>query len=133
MTCMYLYMVTDQNVFVGMLAYYSGVKKAWLFRASAWFYVCTRMAITVLCIVSFVDITNSDDRLDMWGTRHNSTIVYGWYAMALPTIITLNVVQLISAHALFGIARKVARVNRVITNSEELEGQIGAVHAGTTV
>jgi hypothetical protein len=119
MASMFLYMVTEQNVFIGMLAYYSGVKQGWIFRASAWFYVATRAGITILCIVAFADLTSSDDDMDIWGTTQNSAFVFGWYAMSLPGVIGLSVVQVMSAMSLFGIARKVAKDNRVIEESEE--------------
>ena len=119
MASMFLYMVTEQNIFIGMLGYYSGVKKAWMFRASAWFYVATRTGITILCIVAFADLTSLDDDMDTWGTTHNSAVVFGFYAISLPGVIGLTVVQVISAQSLFGIARKVAKDNRVIEESEE--------------
>ena len=90
-----------------------------MFRASAWFYVATRVGITILCIVAFADLTSSDDDMDMWGTTQNSAVVFGWYALALPGVIGLSVVQVMSAMSLFGIARKVAKDNRVIEESEE--------------
>ena len=42
--------------------------------------------------------------------------------MALPGVIGLSVVQIMSAQSLFGIARKVAKDNRVIENSRDESG-----------
>ena len=127
MYALFLFMITEQNVFLGMVGYYSGLKRAWMYKASAWFYLISRVAITILCIVSFVQLSVSDDDKDMFGNQHNSAIVFGLWAFYLPGVLVLGAVQIVSAQSLFGIARKIEKDNQMKGNNNE---NVGALTGG---
>eukprot|EP00041_Stephanoeca_diplocostata_P012129 m.202339 g.202339 ORF g.202339 m.202339 type:complete len:495 (+) comp18825_c0_seq1:116-1600(+) len=104
-----LFMSTEQCVFITMLMY----RGKWfrypiLYGASAWFYVATRVFVTIVSIWSihipmmkyFVDHPISY-------TPFLAMILFGY-----PAIIVLNVVQFQTVQALFAIHKKVVRNRR---------------------
>ena len=133
MYALFLFMITEQNVFLGMVGYYSGVKRVWMYKASAWFYLISRVAITILCIVSFVQLSVSDDDKDMFGNQHNSTIVFGWWAFYLPGVLVLGAVQIVSTQSLFGIARKIEKDNQVKGANNENVGSSSHINIDIAV
>merc|ERR550514_1425357 len=52
---MSLYMSTEQNVFVEMLAYHMKIFWPTLYTMSAWYYLVTRLTITVMSLWSWID------------------------------------------------------------------------------
>ena len=121
-----LYMSTEQNVFLTMLAYRMGLVGGKLppsiFKASAWFYVVTRIAICVLLFWAWVETTPL-----IWTRGRKAPLTYTIYFIVPLLNIVLNVAQVETASVLLGIANSsglpqvdTASILRGIPNSASL-------------
>lgn len=99
-----LYMITEQSVFLELLAYHAGWRSAPIYFANATCYATTRVAICALSLWTWWEgkdaIFNS--------SLHTGFHVYGVF-FAVPFVnMLLNVTQMVTVVKLVGIAKKVA-------------------------
>lgn len=103
--CLFLYVLTEQNVFIEMLLYQRKMYMPRLFYFSAWYYLLTRIFIAVYVIICWLDMFE-----DVFQNHnHNIWVGYSMWA-AIPVInLILNVTQWTTVTSLFGIARQVKK------------------------
>jgi Ca2+-binding EF-hand superfamily protein len=98
-----LYMSTEQNVFLEMLAYQRKIYWPRVYWFSAWYYLLTRICILSISMWTWWDCYDSV----FSDSRHNSVVVYAFWLFVPMTNIILNITQLTTVQSLFGIARTV--------------------------
>jgi len=102
---MSLYMSTEQNVFIEMLAYHQKVYWPMCYTLSAWYYLVTRFGVTIMSLWSWWDCYD----LVFRSGSHNSPFVYAlWFFVPFANAI-LNATQLTTVGSLFGIAATVRK------------------------
>jgi len=102
-----LYMATEQNVFISMLLYYNDSFWPGFFRASAWFYIVTRLLVSGLSVYFWSAMVH-EGMFNRESLVPNNWFVFGYWAFYLPAVGILTSVQVVSSKSLFGVARRVA-------------------------
>jgi len=97
--------MTEQNVFIEMLLYHRQVYWPRLYTLSAWYYLASRILITIIVLWTWWDW---HDCVFLDGI-HNSVFVYALFVFIPPVTIILNMTQMTTVVSLFGIAAKVRK------------------------
>lgn len=123
---MSLYMSTEQNVFIEMLAYHQKVYWPICYSLSAWYYLVTRVVVTILSLWSWWGCYD----LVFHSGSHNSPFVYALWLFVPFANAILNATQLTTVSSLFGIASTVRK--RLQVQQEELfmEKELSAASSG---
>jgi hypothetical protein len=121
-----LYMSTEQNVFLEMLAYQRQIYWPKVYAISAWYYLLTRICITIISLWTWWDCYDSV----FSDSRHNSVVVYAFWLFVPMANMILNITQLTTVQSLFGIARTVRQRASEIQHdqSENVDHEASAEH-----
>lgn len=127
-----LYMSTEQNVFIEMLAYHRKIYWPTLYRLSAYYYGLSRLAITIISMWTWCD----SYALVFQDGLHNSAAVYGLRLFIPLANVILNVTQWSTLTSLFGIAAAVRKKSAELQQQREvvmrmvsLKSETGAIES----